>query len=165
MISVADQQLGPFTNLPELDELGHQMFRQFSRFEYALKAAGHHPENGDAIPDWSAFAREIDVPFRERLQTDQALGAAFDYVMTKPPKKQRVVDGQLVWTVSPAGGANPTDNLLIYVRRVRNNLFHGGKYSRGWLDPERSQPLIRHSLTILGACLELSDRVRTAYEH
>lgn len=165
VLAVPHEQMGPFTDRAELDELAHRMFRQFSRFEYALKAAGHRPLNGDAIADWRDFASGIDAELSERIQQDPQLKEAVDYIVTRPPKKQKVKDNQLVWRAAPAGGANPADDLLIYVRRVRNNLFHGGKYSRDWLDPERSEPLIRHSLTILDACLELSDRVRAAYEH
>ena len=157
--------MGPFTNKPELDALAVQMFRQFSRFEYALKAAGHHPKGGDAQADWADFAAVINHAFQERLGADGELREAVDYLMDHPPKKQRVIANSLVWKTVPAGGASRTDDLLIYVRRVRNNLFHGGKYSRGWIDPERSEPLIRHSLTVLEACLLLSERVRAAYEH
>lgn len=160
-----DAPMGPFTDKPELDALAVQMFRQFSRFEYALKAAGHHPKGGDAQADWTDFAAVISHAFQDRLGADVGLREAVDYLMGHPPKKQRVVANRLVWKTVPAGGAGPTDDLLIYVRRVRNNLFHGGKYSRGWIDPERSEPLIRHSLTVLEACLLLSERVRAAYEH
>lgn len=160
-----DEQMGPFSNQPELDRLAYRMFRHFSRFEYALKATGHHPRDGDANPDWDDFARKIDGAFRERVGQDANLKAAVDFLMLHPPKKQRVVNEQLLWSVVPAGRGNFTEDLLVYVRRVRNNLFHGGKFSRGWLDPGRSETLIRHSLTILDACLVLSDRVRAAYEH
>jgi hypothetical protein len=160
-----DELMGPFTDCPELDALAFRMFREFSRFEYALKAAGRRPQNGDAKADWGGFAGEIDPAFQDRVGKDRTLRTAVNYFVAKPPKKERVVDNALVWKATPAGGANSTDDLLIYVRRVRNNLFHGGKYSRNWLDPERSEPLIRHSLTILSACLELSPEVRAAYEH
>ncbi len=160
-----DEQMGPFSNQPELDRLAYKMFRQFSRFEYALKAAGHHPPNGNASPDWDGFARGIDADLQERVGNDAGLKAAVDFMIAHPPKKQRVVNEQLVWEVVPADRGNFTEDLLVYVRRVRNNLFHGGKFSRGWLDPKRSETLIRHSLTILDACLELSGLVRAAYEH
>jgi hypothetical protein len=72
--------------------------------------------------------------------------------------------GRLDWEDAPAPAGADTEKLLVYVRRVRNNLFHGGKFSETWPDPERSGKLIRASLLVIEACLKLSDRVRAAYE-
>ena len=50
--------------------------------------------------------------------------------------------------------------ILKMVRNVRNNLFHGGKYStEAHEDTERTERLLRSSITILGECLELSPQV------
>jgi len=56
-----------------------------------------------------------------------------------------------------------SDLVLQYVRRVRNNLFHGGKFNGRWFEPERSAELLIHCLTILNACLEVSPEVGEAY--
>jgi len=39
-----------------------------------------------------------------------------------------------------------SDLVLQYVRRVRNNFFHDGKFSGRWFEPERSTLLLKHSL-------------------
>ena len=57
------------------------------------------------------------------------------------------------------------ERLLNYVRRVRNNLFHGGKFtSLSVSDLGRNASLIEDSLVILKECLRLSGTVRAEYE-
>src|SRR5271165_5247040 len=51
--------------------------------------------------------------------------------------------------------------LITMVCRARNNLFHGGKFPNGPIsDPVRNPRLLRHSLTILEACIPLDRKVR-----
>jgi hypothetical protein len=147
----------------ELDRLARELFTTFARFENALKASGFHCGDGDANPDWTAFARSVDGIFDE--PADGKLGAALDYVLTHPPKKQVVKQGALVWQTVEPGTNLLSDRVLIYVRRVRNNLFHGGKFNGHWFEPQRSEELLRSSLVILSACLDASEPVREAYYH
>ncbi|MFP5411276.1 MAG: hypothetical protein ACLGG6_09885, partial [Gammaproteobacteria bacterium] len=95
--------------------------------------------------------------------TTQELQEAIGFFFNAPPKKQVIVGGIIQWEVSEPGTNSQADKLLIYVRRVRNNLFHGGKFNGHWFAPERSDPLLRHSLTILTACVESVPAVREAY--
>lgn len=76
---------------------------------------------------------------------------------------QVVRDGLLKWEVA-APDASDTHELLLCVRRVRNNLFHGGKFNEHWFEPERSVPLLRHSLSILDACLRSSQQLNEAFK-
>lgn len=80
--------------------------------------------------------------------------------------KQVVVDGRLAWgTVGPDESLSEAEQLLLYVRRVRNNLFHGGKFSAELFeDTERQEQLLRNSLVILSACLSLSPDVRGFFD-
>lgn len=55
--------------------------------------------------------------------------------------------------------------MLLYVRRVRNNLFHGGKFNGRRFAPERSELLLRHSLTIHRACIDASEDVHQAFHN
>lgn len=158
--------MGPFSNLGELDEIAHRMFRQFARIEYALKAAEYlKRDTGRAEADWLSFARDIDVDLRDLMANDARLFEAVAYIGSRPPKKQMVQDRVLYWDDTAPEADTASGILLMYVARVRNNLFHGGKFSRGWLDPERSEALLRHCLLILDCCLCLSPRVRATYEH
>jgi len=138
-----------------------EMFRLFARFEYALKAAGFHNGRGDAKPDWRAFAESVARNF-EQID-DKAFAEAVAYIKARPPKKQIIKDGLLEWDESAPKTDLEADCLLIYVRRVRNNLFHGGKFNGRWFAPERSDVLLRHSMTILRACLNASPAVKKAF--
>lgn len=86
-------------------------------------------------------------------------------MLANPPKKQIVEGGVLGWSASTPQTDLQSDRLLIYVRRVRNNLFHGGKFNGRWFEPERSTVLMQHSLTILNACLAASPAVSEAYHN
>jgi hypothetical protein len=163
--SIFDERMGPFTNRPELDALAVRMFRQFSRFEYALKASGCLVRrDGKAEANWDRFAADIGKEFDERAKSNPAFDEAVKYLTQHPPKEQHAKDGALQWIEKPADPPAGSTAVLLYVRRVRNNLFHGGKFSHSWIDPDRSTRLIRASLEILHECLEISDRVRNAYE-
>jgi hypothetical protein len=106
----------------ELDDLAVQMFRTFSRFEYALKAVGFHTDNAE--PNWTAFA--CSLPNLFSAVDDPSLRDAVKYMLSHPPKKQVVSNGKLDWSNQSPDSRCHTDLILLYVRRVRNNLFHGG---------------------------------------
>lgn len=147
----------------ELDQLSIEMFKTFARFEYALKAAGFHKGDGKADPDWQAFALSIDSAL-VNPQTPE-LKAAIDYITQQPPMKQVIKDGLLEWDSSiPTNAKSQGDLILLYVRRVRNNLFHGGKFNGHWFAPQRSKELLQNSLTILQVCLNESPQVKNAFD-
>lgn len=144
-----------------LDQLAGNLFHAFSRTEYALKAAGYNNGDGAAEANWRKFALEVDGLIANPTTKD--LREAIDFFFNAPPKKQVIVGGVIQWEISEPTTNSQADKLLIYVRRVRNNLFHGGKFNGHWFEPERSEPLLRHSLTILTACVESVPAVREAY--
>lgn len=147
----------------ELNTLANKLFREFARFEYSLKAAGFHGGDGDAKPDWRSFSKSIPNLFNNI--TDDKLAEAVDYFRQYPPKKQIIKDEHLQWDDSDPQTDLETDSILTYVRRVRNNLFHGGKFNGRWFEPQRSEELLRYSLTILEACRRASSDVNNAYNH
>ena len=56
--------------------------------------------------------------------------------------------------------------VLLMVRVVRNNLFHGGKHlPDGEKETGRNETIVRDSLIILEQCSKLHDEVRGRYEH
>jgi len=148
---------------PSLDDLSIEMFRTFARFEYALKAAGFHCGDGRAEPNWRSFAESVPRLFDE--PDDPDLRAAVRYILDHPPKKQIVANAVLTWANSAPETDLLSDEVLIYVRRVRNNLFHGGKFNGHWFEPERSELLLRHSLVILQACIAASDDLGQAFHN
>ena len=146
----------------QFDSLAGKLFQVFARFEYALKAAGFHCGEGEAKPNWQGYASSIgnalENPDMHELQE------AIQYILDHPPKKQVIRNNEIGWDEIAPDHNSQTDLILLYVRRVRNNLFHGGKFCGHWVEPVRDIDLLRHSLTILGACLAASDSVRDAYE-
>jgi len=146
---------------PHLDGLAEKLFHVFSRTEYALKASGFNNGDGEAKANWRDFALAVEHVIAN--PSSPKLQEAIKFFLNAPPKKQVIVGGVIQWQVSEPPTDSPADKLLIYVRRVRNNLFHGGKFNGHWFEPERSEPLLRHSLTILTACVESVHSVREAY--
>ncbi len=133
-------------------------FAVFSRFEYALKLAGFIPKGDQqkAEANWTLFASDLRGHFDG--QRTQALREAVDFIMEHPPLKE-VVDGNSTRFVEcRISGATDLPTLVVYIRRMRNNLFHGGKYPRSpAADPERNTRLLRHGLTVLEECLVLCE--------
>lgn len=149
-------------------------FFNFSRFEFALKEMSYlkkpkeppsPPKNrrredrqrmkGNPIAEvnWETFGREINckiMPIDQ--QTD--LEKAYMYFKKYPPKKQVVRDGKLSFAPDQYVGKLDMPRLLSLVCRVRNNLFHGAKFTHADNDHPGSQrtiELVQHSLTILKA--------------
>lgn len=167
-MSVVQVQFGPRRNMkpydnPELERLAQKMFRQFARMEYALKAAGYLCKEPNAKADWASYAETIDDAMSDPRRKEVTI--AINFLMTHPPRKQIVRDGLIEWDDAPPHHKSNTDLLLLYVRRVRNNLFHGGKFNSKWFAPERSERLLQSSLTVLDYCLELSPEVKKAYDN
>lgn len=150
----------------KLDQLAHEMFRRYSRMEYALKAAGYLRHlNGDAQADWVKLATEIDDAFLAARDNDPALKEAVHYLLNHPPKKQIVEEGVLGWSDNIPTSDTETGVILLCVSRVRNNLFHGGKFNGRWFDPERSIELLPKCLLILDTVLNVSPGVRERFGH
>lgn len=151
----------PYNN-QRLERLAVRLFKEFSRFEYALKATTFHSGNGDAKPDWRRFALSVEEVLAR--PTNEPLRGAVEYILSHPPKKQVIRNGFLDWEDSAPSTDSQADRIRLYVRRVRNNLFHGGKFNGRWLAPERSEALLRHSLVILKACRAASHEIAQAYQ-
>lgn len=148
----------------QLNQLAVAFFQEFARTEYALKASGwiRAGRNDDAHPDWDRFAREVGDRVLATLRHRGSYAA--DYILNHPPRKQVVRNGQLEWADSPLLDRTDKERLLLLVRRIRNNLFHGGKFNGRWFQPERSHELISNGLDILHACRQSDPRLLEAYE-
>lgn len=84
--------------------------------------------------------------------------------MDKPPLKQVLKDGVLDWKSTEEENVPLLLKLILSVRRVRNNLFHGGKFpSVNLEDPGRNADLLESSIVILEGCLLLNDRVKELF--
>ncbi len=76
-----------------------------------------------------------------------------------------IEQGNITWSDSAPTQVNDTDLLLLYVRRVRNNLFHGGKFNGNWFAPQRSEELLKSSIIVLRRALEMNANVKQAFEN
>lgn len=146
----------------QLDLLAIELFQTFSRFEYSLKVAGFHQGEGAAKPDWRNFSKSISEIFEHPVNKE--FNNAIQYILMNPPKKQIIKSGLLEWKNVAPDTEMKSDLVLLYVRRVRNNLFHGGKFNGHWFEPERSKELLESSLIILKQCLDVSSTLKEAYE-
>lgn len=83
--------------------------------------------------------------------SDHDLRKATQYMLENSPMKQLVENGKLQWKDCEETGTIAR-KVLLYVRRVRNNLFHGSKMATPW-PKDRDVALLEHSMTVLNACL------------
>jgi hypothetical protein len=147
-----------------------EFFLVFSRFEYALKASGlfkRHPPDPPRLPkaepDWDTFAVSLRDTFDPNATRE--LREACLYLQESPPNQQVIIGDGVAWE-TPVRPVRDTEIefLLRMVRCVRNNLFHGGKYNIAMHeDTQRTEMLLRSSLVILDACLNLSPKQLAAY--
>ena len=137
--------------MPEnLDDLAFSFFKLFAQYEYALKAmqfarAGY---GNQAEPDWNRFSNEIGCLVLN--EPDGDLLNAINFLFEHPPKKQILREGDLSWQTINADERSP-QMLFSHIRRVRNNLYHDGKFNDRWFNPDRSEALISKSLIVLQA--------------
>jgi hypothetical protein len=139
-------------------------FLRFSRFEFALKVSGFASGDHERVaPDWDRFAQHVAAGF-DPSRTPK-LARATRYYLNNPPMKQVLVDGLLAWSTDLPAKDDKAQLLIALVRRVRNNLFHGGKYNAEMHEETaRKRELLRGGICILEECLRHHDGVRKAYE-
>lgn len=111
------------------------------------------------MPDWEKFEKDMGSIFFETHKERCDLKILID----APPKKQTVEGKKPIWEDK---GAPVTDTKSLFkaVRRVRNNLFHGGKYPNGPVrEPSRDDKLIAACLLVLELALEHDKEVGRAF--
>jgi hypothetical protein len=148
--------------------LAWYFFVFFSRMEYALKRTPRYLRNTEnAEPDWDQFGEDHDEEFRQAPSTQ--VKSAVEYFEKTPPRKQIQKERRMDWKEPTS--RKPTEKqltwVLLKIRTVRNNLFHGGKFPLMPIrDPSRDRDLLEHSLVILNAALELDKEVKSNFfEH
>lgn len=138
----------------EHQDLVCRFLRVFSRFEASLKSAGYARQDGDRlIVEWRRFALEAGAQIQLPV-------VQLEVLVRNPPGRQRVLNHQLEFVAEQVPAEARADWVLEMVYRVRNNLFHGGKWPPR---PERDGPLLQSRLVALGFFVDLDQRVRQAY--
>jgi len=95
------------------------------------------------------------------------LQEAVNFLFKNPPRLQVIDAGKVEFIESPYSvKLTELRRLLLYVRRVRNNMFHGGKFPLNGEDGDRRNALLlEHSLTVLEACADLDEDVHHHLVH
>ena len=141
------------------NDLVIEFFILYSRFEFSLKTIGYlrtdKCANKKALPAWRRFAADIKDKMRE-TETNKEVKSAIDYLIEKPPKKElKTSDSKSTrWEDVALEGASDLEKAIDACERIRNNLFHGGKYRYDEPDSGRDKKLIECALTFLKACLQ-----------
>jgi hypothetical protein len=156
----------PWQKLHMPRELACEFLGIFSRFEYALKAGGFakSSRHGYAEPDWTTFGQSIAANFNSAATPE--LDASVAYLVANPPLRQSYsAAAGLSWSAVPvAAGVSQAERLIAYVRCVRNNLFHGGKFlAQPVGSSDRDFKLVTCSLVVLGGLVTLNSNVEQAY--
>lgn len=141
-----------------------KFFAVFSRFEFALMSAGY--VGGDlgenAWASWDRFGAELHKSFLVDVQGDKTIEVLFQ----EPPRRLvKAGDGLCEFVDSPA--AIDAAGVLLAVRTIRNNLFHGSKVHF----TVRDKQLIAAGVQVLDHALKTSTlrtktkRVSTAFAY
>jgi hypothetical protein len=147
------------------ERLALEFLGNFARCEYALKGSGFAKGNAHSVEaDWDAFARDVDWHFRR--VNDPDFRTAVDFLLSEPPRKQVLRNGHVQWKKAPPDpNMLKAQQVLLMVRRVRNNLFHGAKvWSPEYGNRARDIRLLEAGLVILKHCIRLNTQVHGAYE-
>jgi len=135
----------------------------FARFEYALKKSRYAEGDENGIKaNWDDFAQDHDSTFKD--DKTEELRSSVQYLCKQPPKKQILRNGVLDWKPVSLNNVPLLQQLVMKVRRTRNNLFHGGKFDHGLLEePGRDSDLLLSCMIILEECLSLDEGVQQAF--
>ena len=135
-------------------ELTVEFLGTFARFEYALKRAGYIAGSAtQPAADWDRIGREL-----ANLAADEVAPvlAAGQYLQSDPPRKQVNDGGRLIWKDRGPSGGTAIEELLLSVRAVRNNVFHGGKFPECPIaEPLRDERLVLECVAVLMALLSV----------
>ena len=155
----------PFARVHLDRSLAMRFIDAFMTAEFALKLGGFgHMQGGAACAHWDKFASSIQDAFDD--VDDQTFRDAVAYLVQNPPRKQVMNGRAWEWKESlPSTTSSSSQQCLLMVRRVRNNLIHGGKsYVLGGSDTsERNDKLVRSSLIVLRHVMTLNEEVRDVY--
>lgn len=128
----------------------------FSLLEFAIKECYPVLGSQNAEPNWPAFAKQ--QPSLVDVAEEPTVRQAITNLLDKPPKVQTPVNGRPVYR--PRGlPPDRAEALTVSLRRVRNDLFHGGK--PGYTEEDRK--LVNAGLVVIRGYLTLYDDVRVAF--
>ena len=148
-----------YSKIDEISTNGLRLTKIMMRLEFALKDAGYcAPGNcGAAEVEWDRYAKEkLGVAFWTRIKGCSQIKVLID----SPPKKQ-VIDAAKTLKWAGVGAVMSIQELVGAVRRVRNNLFHGGK--SGDPDSDRNAELFEATLFVIDQILQEDSELQVIF--
>ena len=130
-----------------LAKIAFDFFYWFSRFEFALKENRRLKNIAIGVkaePGWDKFINEWSDQYSASDEAKALIAAS--------PRRQVVAaSGELEWkNVKSNECRNELAKVIILLKTVRNNLFHGGKHGAdGWDDPARTEKLLKLGMAVL----------------
>lgn len=150
----------------QADNITYDFFIAFSRMEFALKHTGYaRPDNRrNAMADWDSFAVNNDKAFQTKLteKKNKSLIEATNYLFDTPPKRLKYISNKLSWEKRDTIKNRTLKELLLVIRGVRNNLFHGSK-RLAITEESRNSFLLNYGLIILNECLNIDRNLRQKF--
>lgn len=145
--------------LPEVSTDKRDLFAAYARFEHSLKETGFlRGKDGErANADWLRFSREKELSDIFAHLSDDADVSA---LINDPPNVQIIDGGTVRWQETLDRPISSSHNLLISVKTVRDNLFHGGKSGEN----TRDDALCRAAIKVLFACLDRRADVKSMFD-
>ena len=142
-----------------------EFFIVFARFECAMKNNTNYVDvrYNRVYVNWDRFTMAISERFNQ--DTSEQLNSAVNYILENPPKFQSIQNENTVWVRRNIPENTPITNQLgLHIRTIRNNLFHGGKFS-GVYEPDvsRNYRLIDSSLIILNNWLDIEEDLKIEF--
>lgn len=148
-----------YSKIEEIALDGIRLFKVMMRLEYALKDTGYavHGQKQFVEVAWDQYANtRLDSTFWDKIKKAKEA----EILILAPPKRQIVELGDnLGW--GDAGPVSSIQELFGALRRVRNNLFHGGK--SGDPDADRNAALYTAALFVIDQILQEDDILRTSF--
>jgi len=128
-----------------------EFFYWFSRFEFALKENGYLKKGpyDAALPNWEKF--------RDTYSKNYTASPRATALLAAPPQRQVVVGNSCKWEKTDLN-REKTDlgKVILVLKTIRNNLFHGGKSSQeDWDNPDRNLFLLENGMALLDSLAEL----------
>jgi hypothetical protein len=155
-------QLLNFANFPnDLRASCFEFFYWFSRFEFALKENAYIRKGpyGSAAPDWGRFEKD----FADVYTAPDEGRELFRY----PPQRQIFVPpSNYEWKITDLSDkTSDLGKVILILKTIRNNLFHGGKHDqKDWDDPRRNLFLLSHGINVLGSVAAVDAVIAADYK-
>ena len=152
-----------FESKPEGKDLIFKFFITFARIEFSLKNSKELliGNNKGGQPNWDAFINRLNNFNPSRTGN---LKSSVDYILAHPPQKQVVINNQIEFRDARVTHSSDLVKLNIYLRRIRNNLFHGGKFNGKYIpDVSRNSILLTSALIIMNEWIDLDFEIKKLF--